>query len=143
MLTFDEFCNSNPTYTPAKASKTARYVYDNIVMKPENRFLCASYSDCNLAALNAIAEEISKTCSAKNSDFKIEDDLVKNIKYKSRRNIIGAMVSESMRALGYLPNGRARVWCNCETPFSTGKKYKFDPNYPAEQRIKKVLEDIK
>ena len=140
-MTFEEFCASSPVYKPAEDSKVARFIYDNIIMKKDNRIMAAC-ARCGQASLNAVAAEVTLICSMKGSDFVLtEKPAGKGIKVSGRNalQIVGGMMSASMRSLGWIPDGRARVSCKIDTPFTTGRVYKYDPNCQAEEAIVELI----
>lgn len=142
MMTFEEFCNSRSLYKPAEESKVARFIYENIIMKKDNRIMAVACARCGQASLNAVAAEVTLICSMKGSDFVLtEKPAGKGIKVSGRNalQIVGGMMSASMRSLGWIPDGRARVSCKIDTPFTTGRVYKYDPNCQAEEAIVELI----
>lgn len=147
-MTFDEFCASSPVYQPAADSKVARFIFENIIMKKGNRLMAVACAKCGQASLNAVAAEVTLISSMKGSDFVLTQSEKSTIDFEKGKikvygrnalQIVGGMMSASMRSLGWLPDGRSRVSCKIDTPFTTGRVYKFDPSYPAEEVIVELI----
>lgn len=114
-ISFIDFIQDFTTNNCVAHSKTAQYIYENIICREDVRIQMAALSDVGITALSACAIEIEKICSEPTSDL--------NLSTKVIRQTIGRMVAASLKPLGYVPYKRGRVNASENSFFSTAKVY--------------------
>lgn len=130
MITFEDFIRSYPVCKSAKDSDVAKHIYA-LAWEEKRRIRMTEYAIAGKAPLGVLAEEATRVSRMKGSDF----DLLS----RNNRNIVGLMVMASLRELGFLPAGRARIDCKIQSPFTTGRTFRFDQDYPAAEVIIKRI----
>ena len=95
MLQFDQFIPTFSSLSVLKDSKTAKYIYKNVIGRPDVRVRMAMASEFQIPALAVCAKEIETICVQAQSDLDLNNRTVKQG--------IGRMVKESLRDLGYEP----------------------------------------
>lgn len=93
MMNFPDFCKSFSTLYALESSKTAQYIYENVIGAPGVRTRMALASEFRVPALSVCAKEIERICEQANSDLTLD---------RTVKQGIGRMVSESLRELGYV-----------------------------------------
>ncbi len=76
-------------------SKTAEFIYREIIWNEENRIRMAEFSDNGICAMAAVVALVEECCQKTDSDLNLKDYTV--------RKVIGHMVAEALLPLGYLP----------------------------------------
>lgn len=130
-ITFNAFTEDFTTNNVVQNSKTAQYIYENIICREDIRIKMTELSDVGITALSACATEIEEVCASPSSDLSLDTKVI--------RQTIGRMVAASLEPLGYTPYKRGRVNAGKARKFTSAKVYSYTGG-ETQKIVKKIID---